>query len=177
MEDGEKAPIGYQKVNFHMVFEFKMEDLCWKARLIAGGYVPDNPETIAYFSILSRKTGRLALTLEVPNYLEVEEVDTQNDYITEPVTENILTVLGPQFEDDDGKVVLIFRALYVPTNYGSEFINHLEDCMKHMGYVLCLSDPDLWMKPMVISDDYLSTMPTFSFMCIMFWSEIMMQIV
>ena len=26
----------------------------------------------------------------------------------------------------------------------ASFRNHLEDCMRHMGFASCLADPDLW---------------------------------
>ena len=35
--DGQSAPIGFQKILCHMIFDVKMEDFCRKARLVAGG--------------------------------------------------------------------------------------------------------------------------------------------
>jgi len=35
--DGQSAPIGFQKILCHMIFDVKMEDFRRKARLIAGG--------------------------------------------------------------------------------------------------------------------------------------------
>jgi hypothetical protein len=34
--DGQSAPIGYQKIPCHMIFDVKMKDFCRKARLIGG---------------------------------------------------------------------------------------------------------------------------------------------
>ena len=48
---------------------------------------------------------------------------------------------------------MIIRDLYGLNSAGAIFQNHLADCMKHMEYILCLADPDLWMKPMVIPSD------------------------
>ena len=38
LPDGQSAPIGYQKIPCHMIFDVKMEDFRRKARLIAGGH-------------------------------------------------------------------------------------------------------------------------------------------
>ena len=82
-------PILYQRVNFHMIFDVKMEDLRRKARLVAGGHETDPPSTITYSSVVSRETVRISLTLAALNDFPVKVADIQNAYITAPVTENI----------------------------------------------------------------------------------------
>ncbi len=59
--DGQSAPIGYQKIPCHMIFDIKMEDFRCKARLVAGGYMTKAPETITYADVVSRETVRIAL--------------------------------------------------------------------------------------------------------------------
>jgi hypothetical protein len=44
------------------------------------------------------------------------------------------------------------RSLYGLRSSGASFRNYLADCMRHLGYVPCLADPDLWMKPMIRPD-------------------------
>ena len=44
-------------------------------------------------------------------------------------------------------------ALYGLKIAGSDFRNHLAHCMQTMGYESCLSDQDLWYKPMVHPED------------------------
>ena len=46
LDNGKIVPIGYQRVNFHMIFDIKMEDFWRKARLVAGGHVADPPDNI-----------------------------------------------------------------------------------------------------------------------------------
>ena len=48
LKSGEIVLIGYQRVNFHMVFNVKMEDYKRKYRLVAGGHVTEPPDNIAY---------------------------------------------------------------------------------------------------------------------------------
>ena len=54
LESGDILPIGYQRVNFHMIFDFKMEYSRRKARLVAGRHMTEPPETITYAIILLR---------------------------------------------------------------------------------------------------------------------------
>ena len=39
LKNGDILPIGYQRVNFHMIFDVKMEDSWRKVILVAGGHV------------------------------------------------------------------------------------------------------------------------------------------
>jgi hypothetical protein len=97
LPDGGSAPIGYQKIPCHMIFDVKMEDFRQKARLVAGGHLTKAPATITYASVVSRKTVRLALTFASLNDLEVKVGDVLNAYITAPVKEKLWTILGPEF--------------------------------------------------------------------------------
>ena len=72
-----------------MIFGVKMEDLCCKARLVAGGHVTDPPVTITYVSVVYREKVGIALTLVALNDFPVKLTDVQNAYIAVPVIENI----------------------------------------------------------------------------------------
>ncbi len=76
--DDQTAPIGYQKIPCHMVFDIKMEDFKNKARLVAGGHKTEAPATITYASIVSRETVRIALMLAALNDLQVNAGDVLN---------------------------------------------------------------------------------------------------
>jgi hypothetical protein len=119
--DGGSAPIGYQKIPCHMVFDIKMEDFRRKSRLVAGGHLTKTPATITYASVVSRKTVRLALTFASLNDLEVKVGDVLNAYITTPVKEKVWTILGPEFGLDSGKSAIIVRALYGLKSAGAAF--------------------------------------------------------
>ena len=51
-----------------------------------------------------------------------------------------------------GKVALIHRALYGGKSAGKDFRNHLRSCMRHLDFVSCPADPDVWMRPAKRSD-------------------------
>ena len=147
MEDKECVPIGYQRVPLHIIFDVKMEDFRCKARLVAGGHVTKPPATMTYASVVSCETVRIALNIAALNDLEVKMGNSMNAYITAPVTEEIWTVLGPEFGPElEGKKAIIIRSLYGLKFSGTAFRNHLAGYMYHLGFKPCLVDPDLWMK-------------------------------
>ena len=55
--------------------------------------------------------------------------------------------MGSEFGPDlAGKNALVVRVLYGIKFSGASFRNHLSECMRNLGYLSCLSDPDLWFK-------------------------------
>ncbi len=121
LPDGRSAPIGYQRIPCHMIFDMKMEDFRQKARLVAGGHRTEAPATITYASVVSREAVRLALTIASLNDLEVKVGDVLNAYITAPVKEKVWTILGPGFGHDAGRSAIIVRALYGLKSAGAAF--------------------------------------------------------
>ena len=101
--DGQSAPIGYQKIPCHIIFDIKMEDFRCKARLVGGGHMAKASATITYASIVSRKTICIALLMAALNDPNVKVGDVLNAYITAPITEKVWTVLGPEFGIDASK--------------------------------------------------------------------------
>jgi hypothetical protein len=121
LPDGQSAPIGYQKIPCHRIFDVKMEDFQQKARLVAGGHWIKAPATITYASVVSRETMRLALTIASLNDLEVNVGDVLNAYIPAPVKEKVWTILGPKFGHDSGRSAIIVHALYGLKSAGAAF--------------------------------------------------------
>ncbi len=72
--NGQSAPIGYQKIPCHMIFDIKMEDFRCKARLVAGGHMTKAPATITYTSVVSWETVRVALLMAALNDLNVQRL-------------------------------------------------------------------------------------------------------
>ena len=153
LNPGEVVPPTYQQIRCHLIFDVKMEDFRRKARYVAGGHMTKAPKTLMYASLVSRESVRIALTLAALNDLNVKTADIENAYLTAPVSEKIWCVLGPEFGDDAGATAIIVRSLYGLKSAGASFRNHLADCMRHLGWSLCLADQDLWMKAEVRPDD------------------------
>jgi hypothetical protein len=149
----ESAPLTYQDIRCHMIFDVKMEDFRRKASFIAGGHTTDNPRAMTYASVVSRESVRIALTLAALNDLDVKMADIENAYLTAPIIEKVWTVLGPEFGDNAGKRALIVRDLYGLKSVGAAFRNHLAEFMKQFGWHPCRADRDLWMKAETRPDD------------------------
>jgi hypothetical protein len=129
-----------------MIFDVRMEDFRRKARFVSGGHTTDTTHAMTYASVVSRKSVIIALTLAALNDVDVKMADIEKAYLTAPITEKVWTVIGPEFGDDAGKRALIVRALYGLNSAGAAFINHLTECMKHLGWHPCRADRDLWVK-------------------------------
>jgi hypothetical protein len=144
--DGQSAPIGYQKIPCHMIFDIKVEDFRCKARLVAGGHMTKALAAITYASVVSRETILIALLMTALNDLNVKVRNVLNAYITAPITEKVWTVLGPEFGTDAGKSAIIVHTFYGLKSAGAAFHVHLASFMLQMGYTSCKANPDLWYK-------------------------------
>jgi hypothetical protein len=106
----------------------------------------ETPATNTYASLISQESVHITLTLAALNDLEVKTVDIENAHLTAPVSEKICCVLGPEFGTNAGKCAIVVWSLYGLKSAGALFWNHLADCMQHLGWELCITDKDLWMK-------------------------------
>ena len=55
-----------------------------------------------------------------------------NAYIKATCGEKVYTTLGPEFGPDEGKMAVIFWALYGIKSAGVSLRNHLDGCMKQI---------------------------------------------
>jgi hypothetical protein len=89
-DDNQMEP-GFRKINWHMVFDVKL-DLVRKAWFVAGGHQTDPPKESVYSSIISRDSVHLAFTIAELNDLEILSADVQNAYLNMPTKEKIYTI-------------------------------------------------------------------------------------
>ena len=57
--DDDKMPVGYEKIQCHMVFDVKIGDLTRKARFCANGNETDPPKESTFSTVVSRDSVRL----------------------------------------------------------------------------------------------------------------------
>ena len=150
-----EIPPGYQKVDCHMIFDIKMGENCRrKARMVAGGHTTSTPPSITYSSVVSRDSVRIALTIAALNDLKVLGCDIQNAYLTAKCREKIWTIAGPEFGSEEGKIMLVVRALYGLKSSGAAFRALLAEVLYDMGYRPSYADPDVWMRPGIKVDGF-----------------------
>ena len=152
LPEGKKAPPGWHKVTGHIVFDVKM-DFTRKARWVLDGHKTPDPIGSNFAGVVSRETVRIAFTYAALNNLNVFSADIRNAYLTAPSSRKDYIICGLEFGlENVGKVALIHRALYGGKTAGRDYRNHLRTCMRHLDYISCPADPDLWMRPLMKSD-------------------------
>ena len=135
-------------MQYHMAFDIKMEDLRYKAMLVARGHMIKAMAMIMYASVMSRETVKIAL-----NGLEVKLGDILNAYVQAPVTEQVWNTLGSEFGKDARKTAVIVRALNGLKSAGATNRSHFVRCMVSLGYESCKTNLDLWLKPEIRPED------------------------
>ena len=147
LPDGVGAPIGWHKVTGHLIWDVKM-DFTRKARWVLDGHKTADQVYSTYAGVVSRESVRIALTYAALNKLNVCAADIQNAYIQAPSSRKDYIIYGPEFGlENVGKVALIHRAVYGGKTAGRDFRNHLRSCMRHLNFISCPADPDVWMRP------------------------------
>ena len=141
-----KAPVGFKKITCHLVFDIKL-DLTRKARYVAGGHLTDPPTSMTYSSVVTRESVRIAFLVAALNGLSVLAGDVQNAYLNAPTKEKIYFIAGNEWKADEGKVVVIVRALYGLKSSALQWRNHISDVIGNkLGFKSSLADPDVWYK-------------------------------
>ena len=150
--EGDKIqlPPVYQEVGCHTIFDIKMgENFRRKAIMVTGGHTTETPAALTYASVVSRDSVRIALTIVALNNLKVFSCDIQNAYLTVKCREKILTIPGPEFGSDAGKLMIILRALYGLKSRGAVFRALLAETLYDIRYTLSKADRDIWIWPAV----------------------------
>jgi hypothetical protein len=155
-KSADDIPPGYQQIKCHLIFDVKMgENFRSKARFVAGGHTTEVPDTlVAYSSVVSRDSVRIALTIAALNDLQVMACDIQNAYSTADCREKIWTVVGPEFGSEAGTLFLIKKALCGLKSAGAAFRSLLADNLMDMGYRPTKADPDVWLRPATKPDGF-----------------------
>ena len=105
------APQGYQKIKVHLVFTCK-HDGCHKARLVAVGHLTPDPIDSIYSGVVSTRSSRLSIFLAKLNNMEVWGADIGNAHLETTTKEKLYIVAGPEFEELQGHILVIHKALY-----------------------------------------------------------------
>lgn len=146
MRKGQTKP-GYKYCGTHMIFDIKMDGkFTRKARLVADGHRTAPPSSMTYSSVVSRDSVRIAFLLASLNDLDILACDVGNAYLNASCREKLWTIAGKEFGSDEGKVMIISRALYGLKSSGAAWRAMLAETLKKMGYKSSEADPDVWMK-------------------------------
>ena len=135
-------PPGYQKIKCHFIFDIKMgENFRRKARLVAYGNETETPAALTYSSVVTRDSVRIALLVASLNELELLACNMQNAYLTADC--KVYMIAGPEFGSEEGKVMIIRKALYGLKSSGAAFRAHLSETLYYLSYTPTKADPDV----------------------------------
>ena len=128
-------------------------DFTWKVWWVKDGdRTPDLVDS-KYAGVLSRESGRIALTYAALHGTEVLAADIKNAYLQAPTSEKHYIVCGEEFGlKHVGKRALIVRVVYEGKATGGNFLHHLRSCMEFLGFKSKGGDPDIWMRPATQED-------------------------
>ena len=133
------APNGYQKIRAHLIFAVK-HDGRHNARLVAGGHLTPDPIESIYSGVVSIRSLRMVIFLAKLNNLEVWGADIGNAYLEAKTKEKLYVVAGPEFEELEGHILVIYKALY-GLKSGQGWSQKIHDIMLGMGFSPCKADP------------------------------------
>jgi hypothetical protein len=105
-----EPPAGYKKIRVHLIFDVK-HDGRHKASLVADGHLTDIPLESVYSGVVSLRGFRIELFLDELNQLELWASDIGNAYLEAFTSEKVYIIAGPEFEEREGHILNISRAL------------------------------------------------------------------
>ena len=112
------------------------------------------PASITYSSVVARDSVRIALTVDTLNDLDILACDIQNAYLTADFREKIWTIAGKEFGMDEGKLMLVTKALYGLKSSGAAFRSKLAGVLRDLQYTPSKADPDVWLRPATKPDGF-----------------------
>ena len=117
-----------------------------KARLVAGGHLTPDPIESIYSGIVSIRSIRLVIVLAKLNKLEVWEADIGNAYLEAKTKEKLYIAAGPEFEELNGHMLVIYKALYGLKSSCLQWCPKIHDIMLDKGFSPCKADPCVWLR-------------------------------
>ena len=139
------APNGYQKIMLHLISAVK-HDGRHKARLVAGGHLTPDPMESIYSGVVSIRSLRLVIVLAKLNNLEVWGADIVNAYLEAKTKEKLYIVAGPEFEELERHILVIYKALYGLKSSGLRWSQKIHDITLDMDFSHSKADPCVWFR-------------------------------
>jgi len=162
-----KHLIAFTEIKCHVVFDVKM-DFTRKARFVAGGHLTDAPACMTYSSVVSRDSVRLAFMIAALNGLEVSATDVGNAYLNAECREKVWFQAGLECgEEDEGKVMIITRALYGLKSSGAAWRAMFSDfIINQLGFSSTIVDQDVYRRKSFYKDENGVTVPYYELLLV-----------
>ena len=113
---------------------------------MADRHLTNKPMETVYSGVVSLRNLRLVMFLAELNNLELWGADVGNAYLQAHRKGKLYIVGGPEFEELQGHVLVMYKALYGTRIRGACWHDKLFDILHQMGFKLSKADPDIWMN-------------------------------
>ena len=80
--------------------------------------------------------------------MEVWGEDIGNAYLEASTLEMIYIVAGSEFEELQGHILVIHKALYGLKRSGLRWLQRIQDIILHLRFKPCKADPCVWLREM-----------------------------
>ena len=117
-----------------------------KARLVADRPLTKEPNETLYSGVDSLRNLRFAMFLTELNGLQMWGAHVGNGYHEAPTKGKLYIVAGPEFEELQGHVLVMHKALYGTRSGGACWDDKCFDILHQVDFKLSKADPDIWMK-------------------------------
>ena len=118
----------------------------FKAKLVADGHLTKEPNETVYSGVVSLRNLRLEMFLAKLNDLHLWGEDVGNAYLQPLTKEKLYIVAGQEFEELQGHVLVMYKALYGTRSGGVCWHDKLFDILHQMDFKPSRADLDLWIR-------------------------------
>ena len=140
--------IGYEEIKGHIVFDIKLgENFRRKARYVGEGFRASTPASVTYSSVVRRDSVRIMLMIAALNDIDIMGADIKNAFLTAPCKEKVWLRAGPEFGVDQGKILIVVRALYGLKSASASFRSFMAAYLDELGFLSSDADNDVWLRP------------------------------
>ena len=125
----------YHATTFHMVFDVK-HDLHRKSRLVAGGHLVEILDDQIYLPTVKSMSVQLLHIIAHKLQLEQSCGDIGNTFVNTYTNKKVyVKSAGPEFDEHEGKVIIIEKALYGLKTSCERFHSHVADSFRTFGFM------------------------------------------
>ena len=119
-------------------------DLARKTRYVAGDHLTNPPTSLTCASVVSRESVRIAFLVAALNDSDMLSSGIQNIYLNALTTEKVHFIAGSEWGANEGRTLIIIRALYGLKSSALSWRNHLADTLStvmgfesHLPILMC----------------------------------------
>jgi hypothetical protein len=140
-----RPPDDFKKIRVHLVYAVKYDGR-HNARCVADRHLTDIPLDSVYSGVVSLRGIRTLIFFAELNNLDTWVTDIGNAYLEAVTSEKLFIIAGPEFGEQQGRTLIIYKALYGLRTSGLRWHDRFADVLRSQGFLPCVAEPDIWMR-------------------------------